>query len=83
MSDQLLAAMRGTASSNNIAMQTTKVIYPDIVDIRGFSHFLDQVGEHFKTAFVSIYFALCFLTVWKAQTDKTMAMYSSTRWWSK
>ena len=35
------AATRYRASSNNVAMQAIKVIYPDTVDIGCFSHFLD------------------------------------------
>ena len=39
-------------------MQAIKVIYPDIVDIGCFSHFLDRVGEHFKTQHLSEFISL-------------------------
>ena len=36
--NHLLASMRDRASVNNVAMQTLKIIYPNVVDIGCFSH---------------------------------------------
>ena len=46
---QLLAAMRDRASSNNVAMQTVKIVYPGVLDVGCYSHTIDHVGEKFKT----------------------------------
>lgn len=45
----LLAAMRDRASSNNVTMQTLKMLYPLAADIGCFSHTTDHVGSHFNT----------------------------------
>ena len=45
----LLAAMRDRASTNNVAMRTLTVIYPNVVDIGCFSHTIDHVGGKFNT----------------------------------
>lgn len=37
-SNILLAAMRDRGSTNNIAMETLKIVYPSIVDTGCFSH---------------------------------------------
>ena len=91
-SKYILGAMRDRASVNNVAMQTLKIIYPSIVDIGCFSHTIDHVGEQFKTPILAD-FMNSWLTLfshspntrflWKAQTGRSMATYSSTQWWSK
>ena len=43
-SNSLLAAMRDGASVNNVAIQTLKIVYPLVIDIRCFSHTIDHVG---------------------------------------
>uniref|UniRef100_A0A1X7TYF9 HAT C-terminal dimerisation domain-containing protein n=1 Tax=Amphimedon queenslandica TaxID=400682 RepID=A0A1X7TYF9_AMPQE len=89
---QLLAAMRDRAASNNVAMQTINIIYPYVIDIGCISHFLDRVGEYFKTVnlseFMHLWISLFSHSIkaklaWKMQTGKSMATYSTTRWWSK
>ena len=47
--DRLLACMRDRAASNNVAMRTLKVLYPNVLDIGCYSHTIDHVGEHFET----------------------------------
>ncbi len=42
-----LAATRDRASSNNVAMRTMAVVYPDLLDVGCLSHTIDHVGEHF------------------------------------
>ena len=42
-SNSLLAAMRDEASVNNVAIQTLKIVYPLVIDIRCFSHTNDHV----------------------------------------
>ena len=46
---KLLAAMRDQVSSNNVAMHTLSVVYPNLLDIGCYSHTIDHVGEHFQT----------------------------------
>lgn len=48
-SGHLLGAMRDRASTNNVAMETVRVIYPSFVDIGCFSHTKDHVGDKFHT----------------------------------
>ena len=45
----LLASIHDRASVNNVAMQTLKIIYPNVIDIGCFSHTLDHVGQNFNT----------------------------------
>ena len=45
----LIGAMHDRASVNAVAMRTVQVIYPQILDIRCFSHTVDHVGEQFVT----------------------------------
>ncbi len=90
--NNLLAAMRDRASTNNVAMRTLCIIYPNVVDIGCFSHTIDHVGSKFKTPvltdFTSWWISLfshspkCRL-LWKTRTGRSMKSYSSTRWWSK
>ena len=42
-SSDLLASMRDRASTNNVAMQTLKIVYPSLVDVGCFSHIIDHV----------------------------------------
>ena len=44
----LVALMRDGASVNEAAMRVLKVVYPNVLDIRCFSHTLDLVEEKFK-----------------------------------
>ena len=45
----LFACMRDRAATNTVALQTLKVVYPNIVDVGCFSHTIDHVGEKFET----------------------------------
>ena len=47
--DQLIACMLDMASSNNVAMRTIKVLYPNVLDICCYSHTIDHVGGRFET----------------------------------
>ena len=47
--DRLLAGMRDRASVNGVAMQTLKIVFPDLLDIGCFLHTIDLVGEKFQT----------------------------------
>ena len=88
----LLACMRDRAATNNVALRTLKVVYPNIVDIGCFSHTIDHVGEKFETpvldefisAWISL-FAHSFKTkaLWREQTGRAMKSFSGTRWWSR
>ena len=90
--DQLVTARRDRASVNGVAMQTPKVIDPNILDVGCFSRTLDHVRGRFKTPNLSE-FATAWLMLfahspkakllWKEQTGRSMANYSSTRRWCK
>ena len=41
-SANLLACMRDRASTNSVAVQTLKVVYPTLVDVSCFSHMIDH-----------------------------------------
>ncbi len=88
----ILAATRDGASVNSCAMRTVKVVYPQLIDIRCFSHTLDLVGDKFNapvlTTFISYWISLFShspktKSLWKTETGKAMASFSKTRWWSK
>ena len=90
--NDLLAAMRDRASTNNVAMHTLKIVYPLVVDIGCFSHTIDHVGSHFNTPILSEFISLWITLfshspktrlLWKSQTQRSMSSYSPTRWWSK
>ena len=91
-SANLLACMRDRASTNNVAVQTLKIVYPTVVDVGCFSHTIDHVGEKFKcstlTEFITLWISLFSHSpkakmLWKSRTGQSMASYSKTRWWSK
>ena len=91
-SNSLLAAMRDGASVNNVAIQTLKIVYPLVNDIRCFSHTIDHVGVCFETPALSDFITLwiCLFShspktrlLWRSRTNKSMSSYSATRWWSK
>ena len=87
--DMLLAAMCDCATTNNVALRTLNVVYPNVINI---SHVLNIVGEKFQVPNLSE-FMTCWvslfshspkaLMVWRAQTGWPMPGYSPTRWWSK
>ena len=84
--------MRDRSTVNNVAVRTLKIVYPQLIDIGCLSHTIDHVGEHFVTPhlteFISGWINLFSHSpktkmIWKEQTDRSMASYSATRWWSK
>ena len=88
----LLACMRNRAATNNVALRTLKVLYPNIVDIGCFSHPMDHVGEKFVTPvleeFISGLISLFSHSpknkdLWCEQTGRSMKSFSTTRWWSR
>ena len=58
----VVACMRDRAATNNVAVRTLKVYYPNCLDIGCFSHTLDHVGEKFHTPvleeFISLWISL-------------------------
>ena len=91
-SNRLLACMRDGASTNGVAVHTLSILYPNLIDIKCFSHTLDHVGEHFDIPVLNEFICtwismfshspkarLC----WREQTGCSMKSYSATRWWSK
>ena len=87
-----VACMRDGASVNEGAMRVVSVVYPNVLDVRCFSHTLDLVGDkfdlptlvEFSTAWISLFShspkTKC---LWKEQTSKAMQSLSKTRWWSR
>ena len=73
-------------------MQDIAVLYPEMIDIRCFSHTTDHVGEHFKTPHLhefGMYWVNLFShspktqLLWREQTSRAMPSYSPNRWWSR
>ena len=88
----LAATMRDRASVNNLAMNTIKVIYPNMLDVGCFLHALDHVGDKFQTpvleSFCSSWIMLFSHSskskcLWKELTGKSIVTHSKTRWWSR
>ena len=90
--NRLLACIRDGAATNGVAVRTLHILYPNLFDVKCFSHTLDRVGEHFKipvlnefiTTWISMFShspkaRLC----WRELTGCAMKSYSATRWWSK
>ena len=69
-----------------MAMRTVQVIYPQILDVRCFSHTVDHVGEQFATPildeFVSAWVCYSRL-VWQDRVDRSVKSLSKTCWWSR
>ena len=90
--DRVLASMRDRASTNEVAIRTIKILYPNILDIGCFSHTIDNAGGHFEIPtleeFIKLWISLFSRSPrtrleWKELTGKAMASYSDTRWWSR
>lgn len=91
-SRKLLAAMRDRASTNNVAMQTIKIVYPSLLDIGCYSHTIDLAGERFVTPVLEE-FSKSWIgmfahsprarLLWREKTGRSMATFSETRWWSR
>ena len=90
--NKLLACMRDRSSSNNVALRTVKILYPQLLDIGCYSHTIDHVGEKFVTRCLDD-FAKAWVGVfshspkarllWREKTGQSMATYSETHWWSR
>jgi len=87
----LCAAMRDGALVNGAAMRTVKVVFPNVVDVRCFSHATDGIGSHFNIPtfrrFLQLWNALFghsppIRIAWKEHTGISNKSYSPTRWWS-
>ena len=88
----VLASMRDWVSSNNVALGTIKVLYPNVIDIDCFSHTIDHVGEKFNTLvlaeFISGWISLFTYSpknkaLWHEQTGgRSIQSFSPTQWWS-
>ena len=63
----LLACMSDQPATNNFALRTLKVVYPNIVDVGCFSHTIDHVGEKFETPvldeFISAWISLLLIVI--------------------
>ena len=90
-SPRMLTVMRDRASVNAAAMRVVTIMYPNLLDVRCFSHMLNLVGERFKVSTLSFFFTLWIAlfshspiakALWKETTCRAMATYSKTRWWS-
>ena len=90
--NRLLATMRDRASVNGAAMQTVKVVFPELLDVGCFSHTIDLVGGKFQTpsleSFIHLWISLFAHSPrvrlwWKQLTGKAMSLFCPTRWWSR
>lgn len=76
--------MRDRASVNNVATDTLKIVYPQVLDVGCFSHTLDHVGEHicspvldeFVKGWIGLFSRSCLEISHRSS-------YSATRWWSR
>ena len=91
-SDQVIGIMHDCASTNNVALRTLKIIYPNVLGIGCFSHTLNRVGDRFQAAcandFTTYWVSLFSHSskakfLWKERTGLTIDSYCPTRWWSK
>lgn len=91
-SNLVVAMMHDRAACNGVAIQTLKIVYPQLVDVGCFSHTIDLVGEKFSTPHLSsftIWWVSLFShsprskLMWKERTGRAFEGYSATRWWSK
>ena len=88
----LLASIQDRASVNNVAMQTLKIIYPNVIDIRCFSYTFDHVGQNFNTpvldqltkTWINLFSRSPKAKLaWREKTGLPVPTYLATRWWSK
>lgn len=88
----VLGSMRDRAATNNVALRTLKVLYPNIVDIGCFSHTQDHVGGKFDTPVLSEFISGWInlfahspknKALWRELTGRSMQSFSPTRWWSR
>ena len=86
-SEQVLGIMHDCASSNNVALRTLKVIYPNALGIGCFAHTLNRVGERFQASYANdftTYWVSLFSHssmakfVWKDRTGLKVDSYSPT-----
>ena len=91
-SEKLIAAMYDRASVNNVAIRTSSIVFPKVLDIGCFSHTLDHVGEHLKIPvleeFLKSWINLFIRSpkarlAWNSLIGVPVPSYSDTRWWSK
>ena len=55
--------MKDRAVVNEGAVRTFKIVYPNLMSIKCFSHIIDQVGEHFNIPNLSDIITSCFCIV--------------------
>lgn len=76
---RVLASIRDTASSNEVAIRRTiKVDYPDTLDVGCFSHSIDHVGKIFHMPTLED-----FMRLWISLFAYSPHSYSETHWWSR
>ena len=55
--------MKDGASVNNVAMQVVKIVYPDALDIRCFSHTLDLIGNKYQSSLIFAHYGHLFFPI--------------------
>ena len=89
---KILAFVRDGAAVNGAALRSVKdLMYPEALDIKCFSHSLDNVGRHFDVPLLDE-FSQWWITLfshspaarlqWKQRTGVSPKTFSPTRWWS-
>ena len=91
-SDFVIACVRDRCSSNNVAVRTLKIIFPNLLDVGCFSHTLDLCGDKIKATNLHDFMLswLCLFShspkaklIWKEMVGVSIRSYCPTRWWSK
>ena len=91
-SNKFLSFMRDRASMNTAAMGIVGVVYPTVLSIGCMSDALESVDDkfnvpnlhHFLTFWLSLFaHSPRVKALWNGRTDRAMASYSTTRWWSR
>ncbi|KAK3749798.1 hypothetical protein QZH41_000861 [Actinostola sp. cb2023] len=87
----LLAAMRDGAAVNEAALRQIGFYFPNVFNVKCFSHTIDNAGKHFEFSVLdtfSRYWSTMFALspaarlAWKTKTGTSMKLKSDTRWWS-
>ncbi|KAK3721851.1 hypothetical protein QZH41_002279 [Actinostola sp. cb2023] len=87
----LLAAMRDSAAVNEAALRQIGFYFPNMFNVKCFSHTIDNAGKHFEFSVLdtfSRYWSTMFALspaarlAWKTKTGTSMKLKSDTRWWS-
>lgn len=78
-SEALIGSMHDRASTNNVAMTTVKVLYPEILDVGCFSHSIHHIGERFCTPIYSDRVCHC-MDKFVLSSSQSLPRLADTHW---